>query len=98
LRGAVRRSSLTNGFSKKIENHTAAVSPMWYNFGHVHQTLKPTPAVRADVADHVWPVDEIVALLNSTDPLPPIRLDISSMAATLRRCVQIAHSCRPSVP
>jgi IS1 family transposase len=68
MRMSMRRfTRLTNGFSKKIENHTAAVSLyfMWYNFGRVHQTLKTTPAVKAGVADHVWSVDEIVALLDS---------------------------------
>jgi IS1 family transposase len=68
MRMSMRRfTRLTNAFSKKIENHMAAVSLyfIWYNFGRVHQTLKTTPAVKAGVADHVWSVDEIVALLES---------------------------------
>jgi hypothetical protein len=46
---------LTNGFSKKIENHAAMVSVyfMYYNFARVHQTLRVTPAMEAGVADHV---------------------------------------------
>jgi hypothetical protein len=35
---------LTNAFSKKVENHAAAVALyfMYYNFGRVHQTLRVT--------------------------------------------------------
>ncbi len=50
-----------------LENHSAAVALyfMRYNFGRVHQTLKTTPAVKAGVADHIWTVEEIVALMDS---------------------------------
>jgi IS1 family transposase len=68
MRMSMRRfTRLTNAFSKKIENHAAAVALYftWYNFGRVHQTLKTTPAVKAGVADHVWTVEEIVALMDS---------------------------------
>jgi IS1 family transposase len=65
--GMRRFTRLTNAFSKKIENHAAAISlhMMYYNFARVHQTLKTTPAVAAGVSDHVWTVEEIVALLDS---------------------------------
>jgi hypothetical protein len=48
-----------------VENHEAAVALyfMWYNFGRIHQTLRVTPAMEAGVTDHVWSVEEIVALL-----------------------------------
>jgi hypothetical protein len=55
-----------NGFSKKIENHGHAVSLhfMHYNFCRKHQSLKgQTPAMAAGVADHVWSIAELVALL-----------------------------------
>lgn len=63
--GMRRFTRLTNGFSKKIENHAAAISlhMMYYNFARVHQTLKTTPAVAAAIADHVWTVEEIVSLI-----------------------------------
>lgn len=66
--GMRRFTRLTNGFSKKIENHAAAVSlhMMYYNFARVHQTLKTTPAVKAGITDHVWTVEEIVALLDDS--------------------------------
>jgi len=69
--GMRRFTRLTNGFSKKVENHAHAVSLhfMHYNFGRPHKTLtkrhgKPTtPAMAAGVADHVWSVYEIAALV-----------------------------------
>lgn len=56
---------LTNAFSKKLENHAAMVSLyfMCYNFARVHQTLRVTSVMEAGVANHVWSVEEIVALL-----------------------------------
>lgn len=67
MRMSMRRfTRLTNAFSKKVENHMAAINLyfMHYNFGRVHQTLKTSPAVKAGIADHVWSVEEIVALLD----------------------------------
>ncbi len=67
MRMSMRRfARLTNAFSKKVENHIAALSLyfMFYNFCRVHQTLRVTPAMEAGVSDHVWDVEEIVALLN----------------------------------
>jgi IS1 family transposase len=67
MRMSMRRfTRLTNAFSKKVENHAAAVALyfMWYNFGRVHQTLRVTPAMEAGVGDHVWTVAEIVGLLD----------------------------------
>lgn len=60
-----RFTRLTNAFSKKIENHEAAVALhfMNYNFARIHQTLRVTPAMEAGVSDHVWSLEEIVALL-----------------------------------
>lgn len=67
MRMSMRRfARLTNAFSKKIENHIAALSLyfMYYNFCRVHQTLRVTPAMEAGIATHVWDIEEIVALLN----------------------------------
>jgi IS1 family transposase len=60
-----RFTRLTNGFSKKIENHIAAVSLhfMYYNFVRIHQTLRITPAMAAGVTDRVWDIADIVKLL-----------------------------------
>ncbi len=67
MRMSMRRfTRLTNGFSKKVENHAAAVALyfMFYNFARVHQTLRVTPAMEAGVSDHVWTIEEIVGLLD----------------------------------
>jgi transposase-like protein/IS1 family transposase len=62
-RMSVRRfTRLTNGFSKKFENHAAAVM-LWfafYNFCRVHKSLRVTPAMQAGIADHVWSVRELL--------------------------------------
>lgn len=66
MRMSMRRfTRLTNAFSKKVENHAAAIALyfMYYNFGRVHQTLRVTPAMEAGVAAHVWSIEEIVGLL-----------------------------------
>ena len=63
LRMGLRRfTRLTNGFSKKWENHWAAVVLWytWYNFGRVHKSLRCTPAMEAGISDHIWSVREIL--------------------------------------
>jgi IS1 family transposase len=65
MRMSMRRfTRLSNGFSKKAENHAHAVALhfMFYNFGRIHKTLRVTPAMAAGVSDHVWSFEEIVAL------------------------------------
>ena len=66
MRMSMRRfTRLTNAFSKKVENHAAAVALyfMYYNFARVHQTIRVTPAMEAGVTDHAWSIEEIVALV-----------------------------------
>jgi len=60
--GIRRLTRLTNAFSKKWENHWAAVALWycWYNFGRIHKTLRMTPAMAAGIADHVWSVRELL--------------------------------------
>jgi IS1 family transposase len=75
MRMQMRRfTRLTNAFSKKLENHAHAVSLFFlhYNFCRAHQTLtadkkgvKCPPAMAAGIADHVWKIEEIVALLSN---------------------------------
>jgi IS1 family transposase len=64
-----RFTRLTNAFSKKVENHIAAVNLhfVFYNFCRVHQTLRVTPAMQAGLADHVWGLEEVVGLLDVVD-------------------------------
>jgi IS1 family transposase len=66
MRMSIRRfSRLTSAFSKKVENHAAAVALwfMYYNFCRVHQTLRVTPAMGAGISNHVWTIEELVGLL-----------------------------------
>ncbi len=66
MRMSMRRfTRLTNAFSKKVDNHKAALALhfMHYNFGRVHKTLRVTPAMEAGVADHIWSMEEIVRLM-----------------------------------
>jgi hypothetical protein len=59
---------LTNGFSKKLENHVAAISLhfMYYNFVCIHQTLRITPAMAAGVTDRLWEITDILRLMDET--------------------------------
>lgn len=60
-----RFTRLTNGFSKKIENHYNAVALhfMYYNFAKIHKTLGLTPAMEAGICEHVWNIEEIARLV-----------------------------------
>jgi IS1 family transposase len=59
-----RFTRLTNGFSKKVENHAHALALyfMYYNFVRIHKTLRVTPAMAAGVTDHLWDFNNILSL------------------------------------
>ena len=65
--GMRRFTRLTNGFSKKLENHGHMVALYFfhYNFIRIHKTLRVTPAMEAGITDHVWSFEELLALLES---------------------------------
>jgi IS1 family transposase len=68
MRMSMRRfTRLTNGFSKKIENHiaTLAIFYMHYNFVRIHQTLRVTPAMAAGVTGKLWSIADLVTLMES---------------------------------
>jgi IS1 family transposase len=60
--GMRRFTRLTNGFSKKVENHghMVALYFMHFNFCRVHKTLRVTPAMEAGLTDHVWSIEELL--------------------------------------
>jgi len=60
-----RFTRLTNAFSKKLENHAAAIAlhTMYYNFVRIHQTLRVTPAMAAGVTAKLWDMNDLVAML-----------------------------------
>ena len=70
MRMQMRRfTRLTNAFSKKIENHAAAIALhyMHYNFCRIHQTLRITPAMAAGITDRVWDAEDVVRLLEEKE-------------------------------
>jgi len=72
LRMASRRfTRLTNGFSKKLENHAAAVAlyVAHYNLCRVHEALRITPAMAVGVADHIWTIGELVNACLANAPI-----------------------------
>jgi hypothetical protein len=64
-----RYTRLSNGFSRKLENHEAAVSLNYfaYNFIRIHRTLRVTPAMAAGVTDRLFDMADIVALLEAAE-------------------------------
>ena len=59
-----RYTRLSNGFSRKLENHAAAKALNYfaYNFIKIHRTLRTSPAMAAGVTDRLWSVEDLVAL------------------------------------
>jgi len=70
MRMQMRRfTRLTNGFSKKFDNHrlACAVHFVHYNFARIHQSLRVTPAMAAGLSGHVWELSEIIELLEGEE-------------------------------
>jgi len=65
--GMRRFTRLTNGFSKKLDNHMHAISLhfMHYNFCRIHKTLRVTPAMEAKIDDHIWTMEEVVMMADT---------------------------------
>ncbi len=67
MRMSMRRfTRLTNAFSKKLDNHIAAIALhcCYYNFVRIHQTLRVTPAMAAGVTDRLWSIQDLISLLD----------------------------------
>lgn len=73
--GMRRFTRLTNGFSKKVENHIAmvAIHTVYYNFARIHKTLRITPAMACGLNDHVWSLEEVVLMADHYMPAPAKR-------------------------
>ena len=67
-----RFTRLTNGFSKKVENHMhmVALYTMFYNFCRIHKTLRVTPAMESGLTDRVWDMEDILAIMDERAPKP----------------------------
>jgi IS1 family transposase len=63
--GMRRYTRLTNGFSKKVENHEhmTTIFFTYYNYCRIHQTLKVTPAMEAGLTDRLWEIEDLINLL-----------------------------------
>ena len=67
MRMSIRRfTRLTNPFSKKLDNHAAAVALhyMHCNFARIHSTLRAMPAMATGIASLVWSLEKTVALMD----------------------------------
>ena len=64
---------MTNGFSKKLDCHVAAVAlyVAHYNLCRVHEALRDTPAVVLGVTDHVWSIGELLDAALATQSITP---------------------------
>jgi hypothetical protein len=67
-----RFGCLTNAFGRKIDNHINALSLyfVWYNFCRQHTAHRLSPAMATGVADHLWSMEGIVALIEARAPKP----------------------------
>jgi hypothetical protein len=59
----------TNAFSKKAENHAFSVAlfAFFYNFCRDRKTLRMTPAMYAGLADRLFTMADIVALVEAEE-------------------------------
>jgi IS1 family transposase len=67
-----RFTRLTNGFSKKVENHANAVALhfAYYNLVKVHKTLRTSPAMAAGITDKLWEMSDLVAVVEAAEAKP----------------------------
>jgi IS1 family transposase len=70
MRMSMRRfTRLSNGFSKKAENHahSVAIHFMHYNFVRIHQSLRVTPAMAAGVTSKLWSLTDMVSVIEERE-------------------------------
>ena len=60
---------MTNGFSKKFENHCHALAIyfVWYNWMRIHKTLRVTPAMAADLTDKLMDWSDVVRMIDNRE-------------------------------
>jgi hypothetical protein len=68
-----RFARLTNGFSKNLDQHVAAVALYFtpYNLCRVHETLRTTPAVAPGVTDRTWSIGQLLGAVLAIEPPAP---------------------------
>jgi len=50
--------------------HALSLYFVLYNFVRMHKALRMSPAMAAGVADHLWSMEDIVALIDARAPKP----------------------------
>jgi IS1 family transposase len=90
--GIKRFARLSNGFSKRLENHCAAVSlyVAHYNLCRVHESLRQTPAMALGVADRVWTIADLIEAALATQPITP-----TSTAPDRRKRFRVIEGGKP---
>ena len=73
--GMRRFTRLTDGFSKKLENHLHMLSLYFvhYNFVRIHKTLKCTPAMAAGVSTTLQGMTWLAGIVEAAAPKPGAR-------------------------
>jgi hypothetical protein len=75
MRMSMRRfTRLTNAFSKKLDSHIHALALyfVFYNFTRIHKTLRTSPAMAAGIADRLWSMEDVAALMDARAPKPAL--------------------------
>ena len=70
MRQHMRRfTRLTNGHSKKIDNHVhmVALYTTWYNFARINSAVRMSPAMAARITDRLWDIGDIVKLVEASE-------------------------------
>jgi IS1 family transposase len=86
MRMSMRRfTRLTNGFSKKLENHIHALALYFvhYNFCRIHKSLRTSPAMAAGIIDQLWSMENVIARIDEMAPPPLPRGPYKKLAASL---------------
>lgn len=76
MRMSMRRfTRLTNGFSKKLDNHIHALALyfVFYNFTRIHKTLRMSPAMAAGITDRLWSLEDVIAKIDELVPPSKVR-------------------------
>ena len=84
MRMSMRRfTRLTNGFSKKLDNHIRALALYFafYNFCRIHKALKITPAMAAGITDRLWSLEDIAERIEARNEKPTKRGPYKKRAA-----------------
>lgn len=70
-----RFTRLTNGHSKKLENHALMVAlyTVWYNYARINSAVRCSPAMAAGLSSTLWSMADIVAMIDTAAPAPAKR-------------------------